>query len=768
MTHPDLPAEQAHLDRIYARLDAEIDATRRRLTSVRGQRVGGLHQARFEREAFAGHLEDRLSALLAQRRDDLCFGRIDMASGEVFYIGRLGLADEHQEPLLIDWRAPAAAPFYQATPAAPLRVVRRRHFLTRARQIVSIEDEVLDAEHADDLLGETGTAGLRGEAALQYAMNQARTGRMREVAATLQREQDEIIRAPLSPALFVQGGPGTGKTAVALHRAAYLLYTYRQQLSADDVLVVGPNPLFLRYIEHVLPSLGESGVGMASTAGIYRTRDWAPEPEPARSIKARPVMVDVIARAIATRERPLPRPVEIALGGERIAVRPADTRRIVRAARERPGRHNPKAAYVHGRLANLIWRRGGKEAVGDLMEYEDFREEMFRDRTFHRITARMWPLLSPEDLLGPVFGFPALLREATTGLLDPDEAAALEREWDPDAGPDEAGWTDVDAALLDEAERQLGPVPAELDPARRRGGDRDVDPFADEERRAEAEYAAELTRGLGGGMVSADTIRSRYGGGAVDRDDEFDEHDAAGTTRLWRYAVVDEAQDLSAMQWRMVGRHCPRRILTVVGDLAQGTEAWSANSWDDVADALALADEPRVAELTINYRTPSEVSDYAARILARLRERLDGDLAPPEAVRSVPGSFTSEHAAPADLVALAGEAARKVMDELGEGIVAVIGLPDLADRLRDIVEAACGLELPVVGSSAMLDAPVTVVPPALAKGLEFDGVVLVDPDGLAAEAGLHALYVTATRATRRLHVLHTGADPVPATESADG
>lgn len=763
MTHPDLAAEQAHLDRIYARLDAEIESTRSRLAGVRGQKVGGLHQARFEREAFAGHLEDRLGALLAQRRDDLCFGRIDMATGPegdggaTFYIGRLGLADKEQEPLLIDWRAPAAAPFYQATPAEPLGVVRRRHFLTRARQIVSIEDEVLDAEHVDGLLGESGAEGLRGEAALQYAMNQARTGRMREVAATLQREQDEIIRAPLSPALFVQGGPGTGKTAVALHRAAYLLYTHRRQLTAEDVLIVGPNPLFLRYIENVLPSLGESGVGMASTAGIYRTRDWEPETEPARSIKARPVMASVIARAIATRERPLPRAVEIVVGGEGIRVRPADTRRIVRAARERPGRHNPKAAYVHGRLANLIWRRGGKQAVGDLMEYEDFREEMFRDRAFHRVTARMWPLLSPEDLLGPLFGFPALLREAARGLLPEEDAAALERPWDAESHSRGASWTDADAALLDDAERQLGPVPPELDPAIRRDRERELDPFADEERRAEAEYAAERTRGLGGGMVSAETIRARYGGGASggDLEDEFEEE--AGTTRLWRYAVVDEAQDLSAMQWRMVGRHCPRRILTVVGDLAQGTEAWSASSWRDVADALALGDEPRIAELTINYRTPTEVSEYAAKIL----ERLGVDLDPPEAVRSVPGSFTGERAAREDLVVLAGEAARKVMDDVGEGIVAVIGPAPLTERLRSSVEAACGVDLPEVGASSMLDAPVTVVPPALAKGLEFDGVVLVDADGLARDAGLHALYVTATRATRRLHVLHTGPDPVP-------
>lgn len=750
MTHPDLDDEQRYFDRLYRTLDEEIARVEGRLQSVRVEKVGGHGQSRFERDAFAGHLEDRRAAFRAHRRDDLCFGRIDLEDGRRFYIGRLGLSDERQEPLLVDWRAPAAAPFYQATPREPMGVVRRRHFLTRNRQLLGIEDDVLDA----DQLSEDEAESLRGEAALQYAMGTARTGRMREIAATIQREQDEIIRAPLTPAVFVQGGPGTGKTAVALHRAAYLLYTHRRRLSASDLLVIGPNPLFLRYIDQVLPSLGENGADLMSVPGVYARRDWGRDSLGARIIKARPAMQQLITRALTTRRRPIRRPMEFDVEGGRVVVTPNDTRDVLRNARKRRGRYNAVALHVHERLMRLLWRRAGS-TVSNVMEYEDFRSETLTSRRFRRLSMRVWPTLTPEQLLNDLFGFPALLREAGSGLLSPEEMQLLARRWVPRV--EDAEWSHADAALLDEAADQLGPIPADLDPAARRQADaswRD-----DEEVRAEAEYTRQLLRGLGGGIVSRSMLEQRAGltaAGGRGRDEDDDDLAASGWGRTWRYAVVDEAQDLSAMEWRMVGRHAPRRAATVVGDLAQGTEPWSARNWDDVRHSIGAPDDAGVAELTINYRTPTEVADFAGRVLAWANP----GLTPPASVRSVPDSLRfvaaggESDGGVGSLVAAAVDAALRSRSELGEGMACLIAPPSLVASVRAAAEAALAVSLPEPGDPDALDAPVGVMTPALAKGLEFDVVVIADPEALIAEAGWGGLYVASTRATQRLVIVH--------------
>ncbi|MBI2169061.1 MAG: ATP-binding domain-containing protein [Actinobacteria bacterium] len=747
MTHPDTDAEQAYFDALYARLDDEIAKVEERLAEVRLSSPGGQHQARFEREVFAGHLEERASMLRAQRRDDLCFGRIDLLDGSHLYIGRLGLAGDDHEPVLVDWRAPAAAPFYQATPRDRLDVVRRRHFLSRNRRIVTIEDDVLDAE----ALPEGAARTLRGEAALQYAMNTARTGRMREIAATIQKEQDEIIRAPLTPALLVQGGPGTGKTAVALHRAAYLLYTHRQQLSARHLLVIGPNPLFLRYIENVLPSLGESGADLSSVPQVYARQSWQPESGAVATVKARPEMVEVIRRAVATRQRPLRRPVTLNVEGERVTINPRDTRRIMAEARQRPGTHNQRAAHVHGRLLRLVWRTAGRP-LQRIWEYEDFRQEWLTHPRFRRLSQRVWPVLTPEQLLNDAFGFPALLREATHGVLTDEEAASLARSWSPDPG--EVAWTEADAPLLDEAASQLGPIPAQVDPAHRRPGSQ----LDDEEAMAEAEYTRQLARGLGGGVVSRQVIEERYG--IVSARPGGDDDEDGG--RLWRYAVIDEAQDVSPLAWRMIGRHCPRRALTIVGDVAQGSEPWASGSWDVIKASLDAGPSPAeewatLAELTINYRTPLEVAEYAAPILARI----DPSLAPPDSVRSVPGSLATERAPSGEGVDWAVEGALRLHGEVDDGVAAVIVAPSALADARAALERRTGLALPEPTDPAVLDSPVVVMTPSLAKGLEFDVVVLADPARLVEECGWRALYVGATRATRSLLVVHTGESPIP-------
>src|SRR3954470_17244521 len=260
----ELAREQAYVAVLYARLDELRERTGRALDSVRRQEATGTHQNRSERDSFATLHEDRLAQLWAVEAG-LCFGRLDRVEGDRLYIGRLGLSDDEQEQLLVDWRTPAAQAFYRATALHPEGVVRRRHLRTKAREVLGVDDEVLDLT----AVSEADRATLNGEAALLAALSASRTGRMGDIVATIQAEQDRVIRSELDGVLVVQGGPGTGKTAVALHRAAYLLYTYRQQLEKRGVLVVGPNSPFLNYISQVLPSLGETGVLLNTVGELY-------------------------------------------------------------------------------------------------------------------------------------------------------------------------------------------------------------------------------------------------------------------------------------------------------------------------------------------------------------------------------------------------------------------------------------------------------------------------------------------------------------------
>ena len=319
MPHPDLAAEQAHVDHAYDRLEAMRAAALDMLYTAFGER-GGTFQAVTERDIMVRTSLNRLEQLQIGG-ESLVFGRIDRlatdadgeAAPEAFHIGRLAVSDTDQEPLVVDWRAPVAEPFYRATGAHPMDLTRRRHFMTEGRRIVDLEDELFGrgSEDADGGLG----AGLSGSAVLLAALERSRSGRMRDIVATVQREQDEIIRGPLAGILVVQGGPGTGKTAVALHRAAYLLYTHRFPLEQQGVLVVGPNPLFLRYIEHVLPSLGETGVELSTVGGLFGDAvSTGQDSRAAARLKGDARMARFVARAVGDRERPLRRPVRIPFG----------------------------------------------------------------------------------------------------------------------------------------------------------------------------------------------------------------------------------------------------------------------------------------------------------------------------------------------------------------------------------------------------------------------------------------------------------------------
>ncbi|MDR3359136.1 MAG: ATP-dependent DNA helicase, partial [Bifidobacteriaceae bacterium] len=334
MSSPTSPitAEQTYLDRLYLRLDALRQAARQRLAEVRASRAGGSPQNRSERDAFAALHSDRL-AQLESVEDRLVFGALTMDSGERRHIGRIGLQDENLRPLLTDWRAPAAEPFYQATPARRLGVARRRHITTSGRRVTAVEDELLDVEAAAGSSDEA-QLGLTGEGALMAALAEGRTGRMNDIVATIQAEQDRIIRSELARPLVVQGGPGTGKTAVALHRAAYLLYTHRERLASSGVLIVGPSPVFLRYIDRVLPSLGETGVVATTMAdllpGISASAPEAPE---VAAVKGRRVMAKVVARAVRERQRLPRRDISLPVLGRELVLRRADVVAARAAAR---------------------------------------------------------------------------------------------------------------------------------------------------------------------------------------------------------------------------------------------------------------------------------------------------------------------------------------------------------------------------------------------------------------------------------------------------
>ncbi len=394
--NPELAAEQRHVDVAYARLDVMRRAAEQVAEGYTDVTRGGTHQARLEREAAEAYTRRRL-ANLDIGESPLCFGRLDLISGDAvpFYIGRISVTDDDLAPLVIDWRAPVAEPFYRATAVEPMGVARRRHFQTHGRRLIGIDDEVFDAEAAAE-----GGYTVVGEGALLAALDQERTGRMRDIVATIQAEQDEAIRADLTGILIVAGGPGTGKTAVALHRAAYLLYTHRKRLASQGVLLVGPSPIFLRYIDEVLPSLGEDEVSLATPSALKpRMRVRGNESVAAAAVKGDARMAKVIAAAIGDRERPMPRDVIIALDGYVLRLRRRDSARIVERAHARRGSHNERRPFVAG------------------MVLDHFRREYRRAlvRAYRADRAR----LDPQATLD----LPAARSSAT--VVDPTVAAAL-------------------------------------------------------------------------------------------------------------------------------------------------------------------------------------------------------------------------------------------------------------------------------------------------------------------------------------------------------
>jgi DNA helicase IV len=730
--------EQDYVSMLYGLLDRARQRSESALREVHGRGgAGGTFAARIEREVAASEQARRLAQFNGVDRG-LCFGRMDDTGGHTFYIGRIGLHDDEYEPVLIDWRAPAARPFYSATPNDPVGLLRRRHLYTRGRTVVSLDDEVFDL----DRMSEDDRRGLVGEAMLLAAIRRGRTGRMSDVVATIQAEQDRVIRSGLAGVLVVQGGPGTGKTVAALHRAAYLLYTHRRALERRGVLIIGPNATFLRYISQVLPSLGETDVVLSSLGelfpGVRATAEDSPE---AAVVKGDLRMVKVLRAAIRDRQRVPRGGLEIVADDVTLQI-PAEACERARArARALRKPHNvARKLFVTEMLDALA--RAEAEALGRPLDQEDLpftRARLWDEEPVRKALDELWPFLTPQQLLAGFLGEEGAVRRAATGLNDA-EREALSRS--RPAGE----WTVADVPLLDEAAELLGTDDS---------ADRALRRIAERERREEESYAEGVLQitGLDGqGFVDAATLAGRN----RDTGPELTTAERAAADRSWAYGhvIIDEAQELSAMAWRMVMRRVPTRSLTVVGDVAQTGNAAGARSWGEMLDRYVKG-RWREERLSVNYRTPAEIMTVAAGVLAAVAP----DEEPPESVRE-----EGEHprAVRAAGSGLAEAVARVVEDELaeltaaGEGRLAIIAP---AARLAEVASAVPGA---IPGDRAeALDAPVALLTVGQAKGLEFDRVVLADPAGIIAQSpkGGHDLYVAITRATHRLAVVYEGELP---------
>ncbi|NUW32049.1 AAA family ATPase [Nonomuraea sp. SMC257] len=743
----ELAREQEYVARLYERLDTLRDRTQSQLKEVLATGAVGTMQNRSERDTFAGMYASRLARLWAVERG-LVFGRLDHVEEGRLYIGKLGLTDDEQERLLIDWRAPVAQPFYRATPAAPMGLTRRRHLQTKGRVVVGVDDDLLDL----DALSDDDRATLNGEAALLAALDEQRTGRMRDIVATIQAEQDRVIRSDLNGVLVVQGGPGTGKTVVALHRAAYLLYTHRERLERRGVLVLGPNPTFLRYIEQVLPSLGENDVLLSTVGELYPglTATARERPE-AAAVKGDLRMAEVIARAVRDRQRVPRKPIELDLGRHALTV----DRAMLDAARNKATRsrrpHNQARAVFVRSLLNALARQAARKLGKGLIEEDelaDLREELRTEPAVKSALNRLWPYLTPQRLLLGLYGSPERLGYAAAAL-SPEERALLRR----DGG---APWTESDVPLLDEAAELLGEIDEQVLRATALQAEEELAAARraeEHEREAELAYAREVLELTGlSDVMEAERLAERQRGEGP----YLTTAERAAADRAWAYGhvIVDEAQELSPMAWRAVMRRVPTRSMTIVGDVAQTGSAAGARSWGGVLDPY-VAGRWRQERLTVNYRTPVELMEVAARVLAAI----DPSLEPPASVRETGAR---------PWVAPLAELPELVKAEAAEGGKVAVVAPDAL--LAGIGEAVCrAVDGAVVvapgsgrsGGAVALDAPVAVMGVAEAKGLEFDSVIVAEPGRVVAQSprGLNDLYVALTRATRRLGVVHE--EPLP-------
>jgi DNA helicase IV len=733
----ELKREQDYVATLYARLDALRLEAEQQLDAIRLLDVGGNHQGRSERDTFARLYEDRI-VQLREVDERLAFGRLELEpDGDEpvhRYIGRIGLRDEDQQSILLDWRVPQASAFYQATAATPLGARARRHLLSKGRSIIRIEDEIFDAS-----LLESDSAELQGEGALLAALTAQRTGRMADIVATIQAEQDRIIRSELKGVLVVQGGPGTGKTAVALHRAAYLLYSHRDRLRNSGVLIVGPSRSFLQYIEAVLPSLGETGVVLASVGQLYPGVEATREDAPAvAALKGQSFMAGLIARAVRSRQRVPAQPQELEVNGDRLTLDPQLVSSAITRARESNKPYNEaRVTFVKNALGALSrqWLAQLKDA-GNSMDDSDLpmlREDLRSAEDVRVALNTAWLPLTPEKLLQDLYARPQWLAELTPSWT-PERRALLRRDRD-------AEFTIADIPLLDEAAEHLGEysvADAALKRETRQQRKRDIE---------NAERAIENMDVKG--LVNAKALADNF----AELGDRATTAERAAADRTWTYGhvVVDEAQELSPMQWRLLLRRGPLRSFTIVGDIAQAASAAASSSWETalapLLDGSPEGDRWRLEELTVNYRTPSQIADAAEKMA--VAHGLP--ITPSRAVRA------SEW--PIEVVTDVADAVRRNRALEVGGTLAVIVLEPQLAALGEQLEAEFGTAVGIGAQGLTRD--VAIITPQDAKGLEFDAVVVVDPAAIvaASERGAGALYVAMTRATQRLYLVAEGELP---------
>ena len=718
----EIRTEQAKLDELYARLDQLREETTARLGTVRISEVGGNHQHRTERDAFATLYEDQLIRLDGAE-EGLCFGRLDLVDeDEPTYIGRVGLTVADRQQMLIDWRAPAAERFYQSTAANPEGVARRRHLVTGNRLVTGIEDDVLDIDALDD----AQRSNLQGEGALLAALTSHRTGRMGDIVATIQSEQDAIIRRPLSGVLVVQGGPGTGKTAVALHRAAYLLYRHRERIAKSGVLLVGPSTVFLKYIEKVLPSLGETGAVLLTPGQLYPGLDTdVSDTATVAEIKGRSVMAEVLKNHIANYQRVPDHDEQLRVGSHTIVLRRKDVRSARDRARRSGDAHNAaRTGFVTGLLKILaedLAREMGLDSAGERLP--ELLEELRSSIDVRRALNLAWFPISPAGALRALLGKPHKLRDAAARLLSPSEQASLHEDRREE-------FTIDDVPLLDELAELLGSAPQQTQ-------------ARDEAAREYAEAVVDMTET--GGMVSAEMLAERW----EEQGPSMTLAERALEDREWTYGhlVVDEAQELTPMQWRVLFRRVPSKSATVVGDLAQSSRADNARTWSSILSEFVGA-RFALQVLTVSYRTPQSVMDLANRYLHRHFPQL-------ELVESVRQGGTDPQldtfASETETLDALAEVTTAEIAAAETGKIAIVADESLIETIAEVLA-----DFDFGRSVRGLDHQIALITPDQAKGLEFDSVIIVEPGRIApvgSETGIGGLYVALTRTTERLRIL---------------
>lgn len=763
-----IASEQDHLDDLLAEVDATTATLKKRLASVRATADIDDPQGLMRRDREIQDISQRLDNL-SIAEIGLMFGRIDVADEEPEnpvpgspdldrrYIGRLGLhtRDDEMRTLLMDWRAPMARPFYLATTLHPDGVHLRRHIKTRGRRVTHVADERLTTRGEDraSLTEKTTSAagGVAQEAALLDAVNAARSTRMGDIVETIAAEQDAIIRSEHRSVTVVQGAPGTGKTAVALHRAAYLLYTWREQLAKTGVLIVGPNARFLDYISQVLPSLGETGVVLATPGTLLPGVKTRPEPSLlAREVKGSSEMLHILKLAVQSWQQVPEEARGFMVDGVAVALNP----KMVRAARTRARRsrkpHNQARPlfvdHAINSLADALAQTIGRDPLGgeNLLTAEDcasLRDDLREEPAVLAALDEFWPELTPEQVLADLYD----RADEIASEYDEDTIRGLQATPPVELDGGQALWTAADAPLLDELADMLGIVDDEAaEKAEREEWLAKI---------AEAQDALDIltgsaTQDLDDGfapeiLMAYDVIDAEQLAGRQRVRDARSTAQRAAQDLRWAFGhvIVDEAQELSEMDWRMIFRRSPNRWMTVVGDPAQTGNPAGVASWGETL-APYVSDRWELKELSVNYRTPQDIADVANQLLPEIA----ADQEPAIALR---GTGTGvAYAARTKLADALPEIARRA----GEGLVGIIASDADLEWARGKVTAALGDAL---GSDLVgIDAEVLVVSTAEAKGLEFDEVVLIEPAAIVAASpqGLQDLYVAITRATQGLSV----------------